>query len=222
MTYLPQSAPSPGPRPSRDLRTSSLPTVPTSPPLFGGVPSPHPLQGPRSCLHQPSVGPSPAGIWRHLWQTPVVPQGCVCISVSPDEAAQEAPRGVEGGMGALAAGSGMLQTQPPDSPGPQDSSNSWKPSKATTIIRMSTQTHLETWVQLHWVTSLGAPGSRRVAGPQRAGPSASLGLSRHVASCHLVTSRIRLALQALICRKGLCQHFPSESLFSMIYNEASS
>ena len=196
--------------------------MPTSPPLFRGVPSPILSRGPRPRLHQPSVGPSPAGIWRRFPQTPAVPQSCVCIGVSPDEVAQEAPRGVDRDLGALAAGGGMLQAQPPDAPGPPDSLSSWKHSKATTIIRMSTQTHSETWVRLRWVTSLRAPRSRCADDPRRAGPSVSLGLSRHVASCHSVTSRIRLALQALVCRKGLCQHFSSESLFSMIYNEASS
>lgn len=128
---------------------------------------------------------------------------------------------MDGGLGALAAGGGMLQAQPPDAPGPPDSLSSWKHSKATAVIRTSTQTHGNVGAAplAHFTQS---PLIALRGRPRRAGPPASLGLSRHAASCRSATSRIRLALQALVCRKGLCQHFSSESLFSMIYNEASS
>lgn len=44
--------------------------------------------------------------------------------------------------------------------------------------------------------------------------------SSHVGYCHLVTFRNLMVLKALIWNKRLCQHFCSEFLFSMIYNEA--
>lgn len=121
MTHLPRSAPPQAPTPP--WPSGPAPSLLCQPaPLSSGVcPARVLSRGPRPRLHQPSVGPSPAGIWRRFPQTPVVPQGCVCISVSPDEVAQEASRGVDRGLGALAAGGGMLQTQPPDTPGPLDS-----------------------------------------------------------------------------------------------------
>lgn len=85
---------------------------------------------------------------------------------------------MDGDLGALRAGGGMLQAQPPDAPGPPDSLSSWKHSKATTVIRKSTQTHgnvgaapLDHFAQSPQIALRRRPSAGRAAGVTRAEPA---------------------------------------------------
>lgn len=208
------------PHPPRlDLGLSSFGTQPRPPlgPLGPALISPHQL--PSRC---DLVKPPPYS--RHF-QT--------VQHLSSNENSQEALEKADQGKGALAEKGGVLETQVPSGAphqAPQDSPQALlhaqevleAPSEDEPTASGCWQIDLEKHV--HRLGSLCSEASglrlcrqalREPHSPRRFCPT------RHVGYCHLVIFRNLVALKALICNKGLCQHFCSEFLFSMICNEAS-